>query len=51
MGPVVLINEHDKGGYFAAWEVPDLLVADVCEMFGKAGGAFGCVPGKSGYDE
>lgn len=51
MGPVVLMNEHDKGGHFAAWEVPDLLVSDIRKMFGKDGGAFGVVEGKTGYDE
>lgn len=51
MGPVVFLNEHDKGGHFAAWEVPDLLVSDLRTMFGKDGGAYGVVPGKSGYDE
>jgi len=38
-------------GHFAAWEVPELLVGDVREMFGKGGGAYGCVEGKSGYDD
>jgi len=49
MGPVVLMNEHGKGGHFAAWEVPDLLVGDIREMFGRDGGAFGVVEGRSGY--
>ena len=28
---------------------PDALAADLCEMFGKNGGAYGVVPGKDGY--
>ncbi|KEF60837.1 microsomal epoxide hydrolase [Exophiala aquamarina CBS 119918] len=51
MGPVVLMNEHDKGGHFAAWEVPELLVRDIREMFGRDGGAFGVVEGRSGYEQ
>lgn len=51
MGPLVLIKEHNKGGHFAAWEVPELLVGDLREMFGRDGGAFGCISGKDGYDE
>ncbi|KIV79949.1 hypothetical protein PV11_07488 [Exophiala sideris] len=51
MGPVVLIRQHERGGHFAAWEVPDLLAGDLREMFGRGGGAFGCVSGKNGYDD
>lgn len=28
---IVYWNETDRGGHFAAWEVPDLFVAEVCE--------------------
>lgn len=49
MGPVVLESEYDKGGHFAAWERPDAVVGDLRKMFGKSGGAYGCVEGKSGY--
>ncbi|CAJ2510210.1 Uu.00g061100.m01.CDS01 [Anthostomella pinea] len=48
-GEVVFEKEHESGGHFAAWERPDEIVADVREMFGKGGGAFGCVKGASGY--
>lgn len=51
MGPVVLLNEHDRGGHFAAWEVPEVLVGDTRQMLGRGGGAFGCVSGKSGYED
>ena len=40
---------HDKGGHFAAYEVPELLVGDIREMFAKGGPAYGVVRGKDGY--
>lgn len=46
---VVIAVEHDKGGHFAAWEVPNYLAGDLKKMFGIGGPAFGVVPGKSGY--
>ncbi|KAF2750196.1 alpha/beta-hydrolase [Sporormia fimetaria CBS 119925] len=49
LGDVVFIGEHDKGGHFAAWEVPERLVGDLRIMFGKGGKAFGVVEGRSGY--
>ncbi|KAI0795543.1 alpha/beta-hydrolase [Abortiporus biennis] len=49
LGNVVFERFHDDGGHFAAHERPDALVADVREMFGKGGPAFGVVPGKDGY--
>lgn len=49
MGPVVYESQYDKGGHFAAWEVPDAIVKDLRTMFGKGGGAHGVVKGKSGY--
>lgn len=33
-----------------ATEKPELLARDLRIMFGKGGGAFGVVKGKSGYD-
>jgi hypothetical protein len=50
MGEIVFMREHDKGGHFAAWEVPERLVEDLREMFGRGGGAEGCVDGRSGFD-
>jgi hypothetical protein len=47
------VAEHtvqEGGGHFAAHEKPNLLVGDLRKMFGKDGGAFGVVTGKSGYD-
>ncbi|KAJ7600256.1 Alpha/Beta hydrolase protein [Mycena floridula] len=43
--------EHDKGGHFAAHEVPEALVDDLRRMFGKKGPAYGVVPKKTGYSE
>ncbi|KAI0131621.1 alpha/beta-hydrolase [Hypoxylon sp. NC0597] len=48
-GNVVFEKEHDSGGHFAAWERPDDIVTDVREMFGRGGGAFGVVKGRTGY--
>ncbi|KAF8890004.1 Alpha/Beta hydrolase protein [Gymnopilus junonius] len=46
---VVFESEHESGGHFAAHEKPQELVGDLRKMFGKAGPAFGVVPGKTGY--
>ena len=48
-GNVVFQREHERGGHFAAWERPEAIVADLREMFGKGGGAYGVVKGRSGY--
>lgn len=48
-GKVVFECENEKGGHFAAHEVPELLVKDVRKMFGKGGPAFAVVKGKTGY--
>jgi len=37
LGRIVFEKFHDRGGHFAAWETPDLLVADVREMYGQKG--------------
>lgn len=49
MGLIVFQGEHGKGGHFAAWECPDALVDDLRTMFGKGGGAYGCVGESHGY--
>jgi hypothetical protein len=49
MGDVVFEGEHEKGGHFAAHEVPESIIKDLRTMFGKNGGAAGVVEGKSGY--
>ncbi|KAH7414409.1 Alpha/Beta hydrolase protein [Phaeosphaeria sp. MPI-PUGE-AT-0046c] len=49
LGPVVHESENDKGGHFAAWERPDVIVDDLQKMFGKGGRCYKIVPDKSGY--
>ncbi len=49
LGPVVMQSEHEKGGHFAAWEVPEAIVKDLQQMFGKGGPCYGIVNGRSGY--
>ncbi|KAL4249281.1 peptidase S33 family protein [Abortiporus biennis] len=49
IGNVVFEKIHNDGGHFASHERPEVLVADLREMFGKGGPAFGVVPGKNGY--
>jgi hypothetical protein len=39
LGPVVFEKVHTEGGHFAAYEKPELLVADLRAMFGRGGGA------------
>jgi pimeloyl-ACP methyl ester carboxylesterase len=51
MGPLVFMREHDKGGHFAAWEVPERLVGDLRDMFGRGGGAESVIQGSSGFGE
>jgi len=48
-GNVVFEKEHPSGGHFAAWERPENIVSDLREMFGKGGGAYKVVKGRSGY--
>jgi hypothetical protein len=42
---------NTSGGHFYATEKPELLARDLRIMFGKGGGAYKVVKGKSGYDE
>ncbi|KPI43493.1 putative epoxide hydrolase [Cyphellophora attinorum] len=48
-GNVVYEKTWNEGGHFFAWEKPDHLVHDVRTMFGKGGGAYNVIKGKSGY--
>ncbi|KAI1326299.1 microsomal epoxide hydrolase [Xylariaceae sp. FL0255] len=43
LGNVVFEKDHEKGGHFAAWECPDLLMGDLRAMFGSKGGARGVI--------
>ncbi|KAI0123207.1 Alpha/Beta hydrolase protein [Xylariales sp. AK1849] len=49
LGDLVLNKEYDSGGHFAAFERPTELASDLREMFGKNGGAYSVVDGKTGY--
>lgn len=49
LGPVVYESVNESGGHFAAWERPEAIVRDLREMFGRKGGAYGCVEGKEGF--
>lgn len=49
MGPIVFEKEHERGGHFAAWERPAAIVNDLRTMFGKDGGAYNLIKGKSGF--
>lgn len=51
LGPVVFEAENDSGGHFYATENPQFLARDLRTMFGKGGGAYGVVKGRSGYDD
>ncbi|KAJ7093431.1 Alpha/Beta hydrolase protein [Mycena belliarum] len=48
-GNVVFEAEHEIGGHFAAYKVPESLVEDLQKMFGRGGPAYGVVPGRTGY--
>nr|AJD23154.1 epoxide hydrolase [Onygena corvina] len=49
IGDVIRETEFEKGGHFAAWEVPEALAADIQGFFGKNGQAYGVIAGASGY--
>ena len=46
---MVFESQHEDGGHFAAHERPEALAQDLIKMFGKGGGAYGVVEGKTGY--
>ncbi|GES62558.1 epoxide hydrolase [Aspergillus terreus] len=49
LGSVLRTKEYERGGHFAAWEVPELLAYDLRSFLGKNGQAYEAVPGKNGY--
>ncbi|TLS21941.1 uncharacterized protein PpBr36_09519 [Pyricularia pennisetigena] len=49
LGDVVLNKMHSSGGHFAAFERPQDIANDLHEMFGRGGGAYGVVNGRTGY--
>jgi hypothetical protein len=46
---VVHESVNDKGGHFAAYERPDVIVDDLQKMYSKGGPCYKIVPEKSGY--
>lgn len=46
LGEVVLQSEHERGGHFAAWEMPEAIVGDLMEMFGPGGSCVGLFRGE-----
>ena len=51
LGPVCYQSEHERGGHFAAWEVPGAIAGDMQRMFGKGGPCYGVVEGRDGFDD
>lgn len=51
LGPVVFESDNESGGHFYASERPEWLARDLRAMFGKKGGAYGVVRGKTGFDD
>ncbi|KAJ5176240.1 Alpha/beta hydrolase fold-1 [Penicillium canariense] len=49
IGNVTKEKEFDRGGHFAAWEVPELLAGDLKEFFSRDGAGYEAVQGKDGY--
>jgi len=41
LGPVVFESFKEKGGHFAAYEVPEEIVGDLRGMFGRGGACYG----------
>lgn len=51
MGKVVHESEAQRGGHFPATENPSFIVEDLRKMFGRGGGAYATVPGRTGYQD
>lgn len=49
LGPVVRQSRHKRGGHFAAWEVPKVIVDDLQAMLGKEGPCYGLITDREGY--
>ena len=43
LGPVVFESQKQRGGHFAAWEIPNEITSDLQTMFGKGGACYGIV--------
>ena len=49
LGPVYYQSEHERGGHFAAWEMPEAIAGDLQKMFGKKGPCYGVVEDRDGF--
>lgn len=49
LGNVCYESVYERGGHFAAWEMPDAIAGDLKKMFGERGSCFGVVEGRNGY--
>lgn len=49
MGDIVHQSDAESGGHFPGWENPGYLANDLKTMFGKGGGGYGVVRGRTGY--
>lgn len=49
IGNIVRETEFEKGGHFAAWEAPEVLVQDLKAFVGRSGEAYGVVTNKDGF--
>ncbi|KAJ5811157.1 Alpha/beta hydrolase fold-1 [Penicillium robsamsonii] len=49
IGNIVQETEYDRGGHFAAWEVPELLASDIKRFLGNNGPAYGVLADRDGY--
>lgn len=47
LGPIVYESQKERGGHFAAWEIPDEITNDLQKMFGKGGPCYGIVKPQS----
>ena len=51
LGPVCYQSEHDRGGHFAAWEVPHAIAGDLQKMFGWKGPCYGILNQATGFSD
>ncbi|PCH01215.1 Alpha/beta hydrolase fold-1 [Penicillium occitanis (nom. inval.)] len=49
IGNIVRETEFKKGGHFAAWEAPEVLVNDLKAFMGRSGEAYGAVTNRDGF--
>lgn len=49
IGNIVKETDYDKGGHFAAWEAPELLVQDLKALVGEFGGGYGVISSNDGH--